>query len=94
MGNLFLPAEKLTIENLAKLPDSNVLQINLHVIFGAKASSDKIKFVCNKPSKKRLNFLDSDEFKKEINKFIDNHKDEIKLLVIKIGVMEKELSGK
>lgn len=94
LGGLFLPAEKLTIENLAKLPDSNILQTNLYVIFGAKASNDKIKVVCDKSSKKCLNFLGSDEFEKEINKFIIDHKDEIKLLVTKIAEMQKELHSK
>ncbi|WP_426607237.1 OB-fold protein [Pantoea anthophila] len=94
LGGVLLPAEKLTIENLAKLPDSNAMQMNLFIMFGVKASNDKIKTVCNKSSKKCLNFVGSDEFGSAIIKFMDDHKDEIKLLATKVAEMKKEFNSK
>lgn len=85
-----LSAEQLTLENLSKLPSEGALKMNLFILLGANASSEELNKHCQKATPQCFKFLRSDGFTNVTNKYIEGHKEELKLLLAKIVASEKQ----
>ncbi len=84
LNTQFLNAENFTTEKLSNLSGYNALGINLIMFAGANAAGDKINTYCQRSSPKCVKFFNSDEYQEAINKYLDDHKEEIKPFFTKV----------
>lgn len=87
----FLTAENLTVENLSKLPNSDALVMNITILAGANAAGDKLNTYCQKDTPKCRKFLSSDEYDKAREKYLQDNKDVLNNLLMKVGTNMKAL---